>query len=258
MIDTHCHLDEYENIDEIVTNFDGILITSGYDDRSNLKVIELVSKYKNVYGTLGIHPEEASNNYNLKIIEENLKNPKIVAVGEIGLDYHYTKENMEEQKKLFMRQLDLALKYLKPIVVHSRDAISDTYNILSNYNLTGTIHCFSSSLEMALKFIDLGYKIGVGGVLTFKNGKKLREVVAGISLDNILLETDSPYMSPEPYRGLKNKPQNVYFVLQKLSELKKLNLDEVLKITNDNARKLFNINDRIISYKNNQRTNQCR
>lgn len=241
MIDTHCHLDEYENIDEIVTNFDGIIITSGYNDISNLKVIELVSKYKNVYGTLGIHPEEASNNYNLKIIEENLSNPKIVAVGEIGLDYHYTKENIEAQKRLFMRQLDLATKYSKPIVVHSRDAILDTYNILSSYNLKGTIHCFSSSLEMALKFIDLGYKIGVGGVLTFKNGKKLREVVENISLENILLETDSPYMSPEPYRGLKNKPQNVYFVLKKLAEIKNINQDEVLKITNDNAKKIFNI-----------------
>ena len=241
MIDTHCHLDEYENIDEIVSSFDGIIITSGYDDKSNLKVLEIVDKYKNVYGTLGIHPEEASNNYNLKIIEENLANPKIVAIGEIGLDYHYTKDNMEKQKQLFMRQLDLANKYQKPIVVHSRDAILDTYNILSNYHLTGTIHCFSSSLEMALKFIDLGYKIGVGGVLTFKNGKKLREVVDGISLDDILLETDSPYMSPEPYRGLKNKPQNVYFVLKKLSELKEINQDEVLKITNDNARKIFNI-----------------
>lgn len=241
MIDTHCHLDEYENIDEIVKNFDGIIITSGYDDKSNLKVLEIVDKYKNVYGTLGIHPEEASNNYNLKIIEENIDNPKIVAIGEIGLDYHYTKDNIEKQKQLFMRQLDLANKYQKPIVVHSRDAILDTYNILSNYHLTGSIHCFSSSLEMALKFIDLGYKIGVGGVLTFKNGKKLREVVDGISLDDILLETDSPYMSPEPYRGLKNKPQNVCFVLKKLSELKEINQDEVLKITNDNARKIFNI-----------------
>lgn len=241
MIDTHCHLDEYENIDEIVSSFDGIIITSGYDDKSNLKVLEIVDKYKNVYGTLGIHPEEASNNYNLKIIEENIDNPKIVAIGEIGLDYHYTKDNMEKQKQLFMRQLDLANKYQKPIVVHSRDAILDTYNILSNYHLTGSIHCFSSSLEMALKFIDLGYKIGVGGVLTFKNGKKLREVVDGISLDDILLETDSPYMSPEPYRGLKNKPQNVCFVLKTLSELKEINQDEVLKITNDNARKIFNI-----------------
>lgn len=241
MIDTHCHLDEYENIDEIVSSFDGIIITSGYDDKSNLKVLEIVDKYKNVYGTLGIHPEEASNNYNLKIIEENIDNPKIVAIGEIGLDYHYTKDNMEKQKQLFMRQLDLANKYQKPIVVHSRDAILDTYNILSNYHLTGSIHCFSSSLEMALKFIDLGYKIGVGGVLTFKNGKKLREVVDGISLDDILLETDSPYMSPEPYRGLKNKPQSVCFVLKKLSELKEINQDEVLKITNDNARKIFNI-----------------
>ena len=175
MIDTHCHLDEYENIDEIVSSFDGIIITSGYDDKSNLKALEIVDKYKNVYGTLGIHPEEASNNYNLKIIEENIDNPKIVAIGEIGLDYHYTKDNMEKQKQLFMRQLDLANKYQKPIVVHSRDAILDTYNILSNYHLTGSIHCFASSLEMALKFIYLGYN-------TIYNGESfsIRHIIKSI------------------------------------------------------------------------------
>ncbi len=241
MIDTHCHLDNLENIDEIVNTFDGIIITSGYDDKSNLKVLELVSKYKNVYGTLGIHPEEASNEYNLNIIESNLLNPKIVAIGEIGLDYHYIKDNKIKQQQLFMKQLDLATKYSLPVIVHSRDSISDTYNILSKYKLKGSIHCFSSSIEMAQSFIKLGYKIGVGGVITFKNAKKLVNVINKIDIKDILIETDSPYLSPEPYRGKINKPHNVYYVSKKISEIKNIEIKDVINITNQNAKNLFNI-----------------
>lgn len=241
MIDTHCHLDNLENIDEIVNTFDGIIITSGYDDKSNLKVLELVSKYKNVYGTLGIHPEEASDEYNLNIIESNLLNPKIVAIGEIGLDYHYIKDNKIKQQQLFMKQLDLATKYSLPVIVHSRDSISDTYNILSKYKLKGSIHCFSSSIEMAQSFIKLGYKIGVGGVITFKNAKKLVNVINKIDIKDILIETDSPYLSPEPYRGKINKPHNVYYVSKKISEIKNIEIKDVINITNQNAKNIFNI-----------------
>lgn len=241
IIDTHCHLDAYLNIEEIINDFDGIMITSGYDDNSNLKVLELVNKYPNVYGTLGIHPEEADNDYNLNIILDNIDNNKIVAIGEIGLDYHYIKDNKEKQQELFIKQLDIATKYNKPVVVHSREAISDTYDILSRYNLKGTIHCFSSTTEMALKFIDLGYKIGVGGVLTFKNGKKLQEVVNNIDIEDILLETDSPYISPEPFRGRENKPKNVYYVAMKLAELKGSNVNEIISKTSMNAKKVFNM-----------------
>lgn len=241
IIDTHCHLDAYLNIEEIINDFDGIMITSGYDDNSNLKVLELVNKYPNVYGTLGIHPEEANNDYNLNIILDNIDNNKIVAIGEIGLDYHYIKDNKEKQQELFIKQLDIATNYNKPVVVHSREAISDTYDILSRYNLKGTIHCFSSTTEMALKFIDLGYKIGVGGVLTFKNGKKLQEVVNNIDIEDILLETDSPYISPEPFRGRENKPKNVYYVAMKLAELKGSNVNEIISKTSTNAKKVFNL-----------------
>lgn len=242
MIDTHCHIDSLTNIDEVVKNFDGIIITSGYDDASNLKVLELVNKYPNVYGTLGIHPEEADNSYNLKIIENNINNDKIVAVGEIGLDYHYTKENIKRQHELLIRQLDIATTYNKPVVIHSRDAIEDTYNILSKYKLKGTIHCFSSSLEMARKFINLGYKIGVGGVLTFKNGKKLRDIVASINLTDILVETDSPYLAPEPKRGTENLPQNVYYVLCEIAKIKNISYEKVLKTTNKSVNQVFKIN----------------
>ena len=130
MIDSHCHLDCCSDIERIVNDFDGIIITSGYDDKSNLKVIDLVNKYPNVYGTLGIHPEEVDSKYDIDIIINNLSNPKIIGIGEIGLDYHYISENKEKQIKLFKKQLDIADKYNLPIVVHSRDAINDTYNIL--------------------------------------------------------------------------------------------------------------------------------
>lgn len=239
MIDTHCHLDCIDNVEEIVKNFDGIIITSGCDDISNKKVIDLVNKYKNVFGTLGIHPEEADKKYNLDFIVENINNPKIVGIGEIGLDYHYVSDNIEKQKELFRKQLDIADEYNLPVVVHSRDAINDTYNILSEYKLTGSIHCFSSSLEMAIKFINLGYKIGVGGVVTFKNGKKLKDVVSGIDINDILTETDSPYLSPEPYRGKVNNPSNVFYVMKEIAHIKEMSFEDVKKITVDNSKKVF-------------------
>ncbi len=239
MIDTHCHIDCCEEVEDIINNFEGIIITSGYDDKSNLKVIDLVNKYPNVYGTLGIHPEEVDNDYNLDIVINNLDNPKIVGIGEIGLDYHYTKDNIDKQKELFIKQLDIANTYNLPIVVHCRDAIEDTYNILKNYNLKGSIHCFSSSLEMARKFIDLGYKIGVGGVITFKNGKKLREVVDGISINDILTETDSPYLSPEPFRGKENNSSNVYYVVKEISNIKGISSEEVKNIILKSAKEVF-------------------
>ena len=240
MIDTHCHIDCIDNIEDIINNFDGIIITSGYDDKSNLKVIELVDRHDKVYGTLGIHPEEANNEYNMDIVTDNLDNPKIIGIGEIGLDYYYTKDNIDKQIELFKKQLDIAQKHNLPVVVHSRDAIEDTYNILKDYNLKGSIHCFSSSLEMARKFIKIGYKIGVGGVVTFKNGKKLREVVNGIDIKDILTETDSPYLSPEPNRGKENNPSNVYYVIKEISNIKGISEDEVKSITMKNAEDVFN------------------
>ena len=246
LIDTHCHLskEDYENIEEIVNEMDGIMIVSGCDDKTNLEVIELVNKYDKVYGTLGIHPEEIEKitKDSFKLIEDNLKNPKIVGIGEIGLDYYWNKKNSSKQKEVFEYQVKLASKYNLPIVVHSREAISDTYDILKNYKLKGNIHCFSSSLEMAKEFIKLGYKIGVGGTLTFKNSKKIQEIVQNLSLENIVLETDSPYLSPEPFRGKQNKPSNVYYVALKVSELKGISINEVIDSTMKNAVKMFDLN----------------
>ena len=249
LIDTHCHLsnDDYENLDQIIKNMEGIMIASGCNDKTNKEVLELVEKYPNVYGTLGIHPEEINNltNDSFKLIEDNINNTKIVAIGEIGLDYYWVKDNKEKQKELFLKQLELAKKYNKPVVIHSRDSIQDTYDILKQYHLKGTIHCFSSSLEMAKEFIKLGYKIGIGGVLTFKNSLKLQEIVKEIDLKDILLETDSPYLSPEPFRGKKNDPSKTIYVAQKISELKNVNIEEVLRQTANNASSLFDLNFKV-------------
>ena len=245
LIDTHCHLsyDDYDSLDEVIKNMNGIMIASGCDDKTNKEVLELVTKYDNVYGTLGIHPSEIDSvtNDSFNIIEKNLSNPKIVGIGEIGLDYYWTKETKEKQKEILEIQLELANKYNKPVVIHSRDAIKDTYNILKKYNLKGTIHCFSSSLEMALEFIKLGYKIGVGGTLTFKNSKTIQDIVKQIDIKNILIETDSPYLSPEPLRGKKNVPSNIYYVAKKISELKNIDIEDVINITMSNAISIFDL-----------------
>lgn len=247
MIDTHCHLfkEDYDNLEEIIKKMDGnIMIVSGTNDETNKEVIELINKYPNIYGVIGIHPEEA-NNYNeesLKFIENNINNPKIVGIGEIGLDYYWQKDNKEAQIDLFIKQINLANKYNKTIVIHSREAINDTYNILKEQLKTKAImHCYSSSLEMARKFIDLGIKLGIGGVVTFKNSKTLKEVVENISINDILLETDSPYLTPEPYRGCKNEPYNVLYVASKIAEIKNIQLDDVLEITSMNAKKQFDL-----------------
>ena len=243
-IDTHCHLsyEDYDNLDDIVKNID-IAITSGTNDETNKEVIDVVNKYKNIYGTLGFHPEDIDkfNDNSLSIIESNLSNEKIVAIGEIGLDYYWVKDNKEEQKELLRKQMKIAEKYNMPVVIHSREAALDTYEILKDYKVKGTIHCFSYSYEMAEKFIKLGYKIGIGGVVTFKNSKKLQDIVEKISLEDILLETDSPYLSPEPLRGKKNVPYNTYYVAKKIAEIKNVSINEVLTITSNNAIELFDL-----------------
>lgn len=248
-IDTHCHLskEDYENLDEIIAEMkDNIIIVSGCSDKTNLEVLDLVEKHSNIYGTLGIHPEEADNVSldSFKIIENNLNNPKIVGVGEIGLDYYWKKDNKEKQLEIFEKQIELALKYNKAIVIHSRDSINDTLNIIKKYNLNNTkvvVHCFSSSLEIANELVKLNVKLGIGGVVTFKNNHKLVEVVKNIDLKNLLLETDSPYLSPEPLRGKQNKPSNCYIIAQKIAEIKNIDVNEVLEITTINAINQFDL-----------------
>ncbi len=246
MIDTHCHLSitDYNNLEEIINNMkkNNIFgITNGVDELSSNEAIELSKKYNNIYAAIGFHPSEVekiSNNY-IEYIESNISN--IIAIGEIGLDYHYGKENIDLQKKLFEDQLLIAEKYNKPVIVHSRDATMDTYEILKKYNVKGVLHAFSGSLEMANKFIKLGFKLGIGGVITFKNCN-LKDVISNIDIKNIVLETDSPYLSPEPVRGTKNTPLNLKYIVDFIAKIKNISYEEVLDITTDTAVSLFDLN----------------
>ena len=247
MIDTHCHIyhEYYDNIDDIITKIlaSGVekIIVNGCDIKTNMEVLDLVSKYDCVYGALGFQPTELSGNDddNLRWLEEHLNDKKIVAIGEIGLDYHYDDTDKERQINIFKKQLELATKYNKPIIIHTRDAIKDTYDILSEYKLHGSIHAYSGSVEMAKLFVKLGYYIGIGGVATFKNAKNIVEVIKNIDLAYILLETDSPYLSPEPFRGQVNTPCNIPIIAKKVSEIKEINYDEVVLETTQNASRLF-------------------
>ncbi len=244
-IDTHFHLSKEDNIKEIVDTAkeDGInlLIVSGCDKLGIKVAITAIDKYENIYATVGYHPSETDfvKEEDLLILEKLiLNNKKIVGLGEIGLDYHYENIDREKQKALFIKQLNLASKLKVPVVIHSRDAFHDTLEILSRYQLKGIMHCFSGSRENALSYLNLGYLLGIGGVVTFKNSK-LSEVLKGISLNNLVLETDSPYLSP--IRGETNSPKNVKLVAKKLAEIYNISIDDVAKITSRNASLLFDL-----------------
>ena len=252
IIDTHCHLDkeDYENVCDIINNMgNNIMIASGVDLNTNKEVIELIKQYKNVYGTLGFHPEyalEAKTDEWIKYMEENINNAKIVGIGEVGLDYHYPDIDKDKQKELFKKMIALAQKYDKTLVIHTRDAVMDTLQILKESNIKGmrvTLHCFSESLEMAKEFIKLGCKLGVGGVVTFKNGRKLQEVVEKLDISNFVLETDSPYLTPEPYRGTKNEPKNVRLVAEKIASIKNISVAEVMEKTSNTAIMHYNLEE---------------
>lgn len=246
-IDTHCHVlsEYYDNINEVVNqckkNNVNRIIVNGCDINSNKEVLELVSKYDIIYGAIGFHPTELDdfNDEYFEFLENNISNPKIVAIGEIGLDYYYDNTDKNKQKEIFKRQLDIANKYNKPIIVHSRNSIQDTYNILKEYNLFGSIHCFSGSVEMAREFIKIGYKLGIGGIITYKNAKNIREVVKNIDLSYILLETDSPYLTPSPYRGKINSPQYIPLIASTIADIKNISINDVSEVTTANAEEIF-------------------
>lgn len=247
MIDSHAHIisEFYNNIDEIVKTIKvkGIVdvINCGDGINTSKEVIEINKKYDILKPAVGMHPENISDSNKIDELEELIKNNKIYAIGEIGLDYYWNKENKDDQKDLFIKQLDLAIKYDLPVIIHTRDSIQDCYDILKDRNNRGVIHCFTGSIEMAKLFIKKGYKLGIGGVLTFKNSN-LYKVIESIDLDDILLETDSPFLSPEPFRGQTNIPSNVYYVASRIAEIKNISVEEVIDITRKNASKLFDIN----------------
>ena len=246
-IDTHCHVlsEYYDDIEMVISecrnNDIEKIIVNGCDINSNREVLELVNKYDIVYGAIGFHPTELDDfkEEYFKFLEDNLDNSKIVAVGEIGLDYHYDNTDKEKQVYIFKKQLDIASKYNKPIIVHSRDSIQDTYNILKEYRLTGSIHCFSGSVEMAREFVKIGYKLGIGGIITYKNAKTIKEVVKDIDLSYILLETDSPYLTPSLYRGEDNSPKYIPIIANEIASIKGISNKEVAVTTTANAEVVF-------------------
>lgn len=245
-VDTHCHIfkSDYDNIDEVLNNASNnnvkYYINNGSDREYNKEVLELVKEYDNMYGALGIHPETVDD-YSLddiEFIKNNLSNEKIVAIGEIGLDYHYTKENKDKQIKLLEMQLSLAEEYNLPVIIHSRDATEDTINTLKKFNCRGTIHSFSGSLETAKIYIKMGYLLGVNGVITFKNCN-IKDVIKEVGLDNIVLETDSPYLTPVPYRGMQNNPSHILDIAKFVSELYNISLEELSYRTNENIKRMY-------------------
>ena len=245
--DTHCHLykeyyDDIDNVLEEAKNNDVVrYISDGCDMSTNEEMMEL-SKKDNVYVTLGIHPENVEDykDEDINYIEHNLSSKKVIAIGEIGLDYYWTKDNKEKQKELFEKQLKLAEKYNIPVVIHSREATQDTIDILKKYKVRGVIHSFTGSLEVAKIYIKMGYVLGVNGVITFKNSN-VKDVIKEVGIHNIILETDSPYLTPHPHRGEKNTPKYIKDIAIFVSELYDVSLEELSKITNENIKRIFDI-----------------
>ena len=248
-IDTHCHLsrEDYDDIDKVIeenkeAGVDKIVV-SGCSRESIEEVISLKDKYDMVYVTIGYHPDNAdiATKDDLDYLKSLLSEKKIIGIGEIGLDYYYTKENRDKQIWLFESQLKIAESFNLPVVIHSRDATVDTINILKKYKVKGIIHCFSGSLETANIYIKMGFLLGIGGVVTFKNSK-LKDVVKEVPLSSIVLETDSPYLTPVPYRGKVNSSKYLEYTAKFISMIKNISVLELAEITSKNASSLFDFN----------------
>ena len=248
-IDTHCHLskEDYDDLDLVIKDNIaagvGKIIISGCSKGSIDESLDLASKYDNVFLTLSYHPSEVDYVTDELLIDlkSKLSNKKVVGLGEIGLDYYYGKESKEQQVLLFEKQLKIAEELGLVVVIHSRDATEDTINCLKKYNVHGVIHCFSGSVETANIYVSMGYKLGIGGVVTFKNSK-LYEVVKAVGIENIVLETDSPYLAPTPFRGQKNSSKYIPLIAEKVAEILNISVEEVAKITTSNACELFDLN----------------
>lgn len=253
LIDTHAHYDDDafdEDREELLNSLQAsgipFIVNVGASIASTVKTIELTKQYPFVYGSVGVHPNETAelNEENFSWLKESTKLEKIVAVGEIGLDYYWDEPERHIQMEWFDRQMELAKEVKLPAIIHSRDAAKETLDMIIAANLRnvgGVIHCFSYSKEMAKSYLDMGFYLGIGGVITFKNAKKLKEVVEYAPLDQLVLETDCPYLAPEPNRGKRNSSLNLMYVAQEIAKIKNMDYNEVLKITEQNARKLYGI-----------------
>lgn len=247
--DSHAHYDDaaFEDDRDILLKTmhkNGIyrIINVGADMSSSLESVRLAEKYDFIYAAVGVHPHDVNNltENDVKLLQKYCSCFKVVAIGETGLDYHYDDTDKEMQKYWFSRQLELCKKLEMPVIIHSRDAAADTLDaVIKSGVRKGVVHAFSASAEIAKAYIDMGFYIGVGGVVTFKNAKKLVGVVEKIPLERILLETDAPYLSPEPYRGKRNNSQNLQYVAAKIGEIKQISTETVIKSTCQNAEMLF-------------------
>lgn len=252
IFDSHAHYDSKqfeEDRDQLLNSMQengiGTIVNSAADWDSVTEVAELAEKYPFVYAAVGLHPDEVGdlNEERFEFLKAQCQKGKVVAVGEIGLDYYWDNESHDIQKKWFIRQLELARELDLPVIIHSRDAAADTLEIMQKYaqGLRGVIHCFSYSKELAREYVKMGFHIGVGGVVTFKNGKKLKEIVEEIPLERILLETDCPYLAPVPFRGKRNSSLYIPYIAEEIANLKGVTYEEVVTQTELNAKKLFGI-----------------
>ena len=255
IIDSHCHLDYsnlFNQLDSVVKRAElnqvKYLLTICTTLQSFEKIKIIVKKYKNIYGTFGIHPHETKNFINIDsefILKTSDKYKKIIGIGETGLDYYYNHSDKEVQKNSFVEHIRAASELNIPVIVHSRNAEIDTYEILKrekkDSNLKVLIHCFSGSMDFAKKLIDLNCFISVSGIITFKNSSDLIDAVNAIPIKNLLVETDSPYLTPSPNRGKSNEPSYIIHTVEKLSQIKNISKKDIMKITSDNFFKIFNL-----------------
>lgn len=251
LIDTHAHIDMLSDIDLAIkeareSGVKEIIIPSASEE-SFEKILEICHKYNDIYALLGVHPEDCEkfNDSTAKKIMELAKDKKVVGIGEIGLDYHFTKENKDIQKKVFNTQLEIAKILNLPAIIHDRDAHFDTLEILKAQNMKNVLlHCYSGSVEFLEECEKLGYKIALGGVVTFKNAKEPKEVAKKVNIENLMLETDCPYLTPHPFRGQENSPKYIGFVAKEIANLRNISYDSVVLKTSQNAKKFFNLENR--------------
>lgn len=252
IFDSHAHYDSEQfekDREEVLSSMQengvGTIVNCAADWDSVTEVVDLANEYPFVYAAVGLHPDEVGclDEERFAYLKEQCQKEKVVAVGEIGLDYYWDKESHELQKQWFIRQLALARELDLPVIIHSRDAAADTLEIMQRYaqGLRGVIHCFSYSKELAREYVKMGFFIGIGGVVTFKNGKKLKEIVEATPLRQILLETDCPYLAPVPYRGKRNSSLYLPYVAQEIASLKGISYEEVVAQTEQNGKRLFRI-----------------
>jgi len=248
--DTHCHLNSeqlYENyemfINRALDNEVDNMVVVGYDLISSKRAVEIAKQYDFIYAAVGIGPNDCldTTDQDLSIIDEYLNEPKVVALGEIGLDYYWDDVPKDKQMVIFQKQIDLAKKHNKPIVIHCRDAYEDTYQMLKRNGHSGIMHCYSGSAQMAERFIKLGFYISLAGPVTFKNARVPKDVAEKIGLEHLLIETDCPYLTPHPFRGKLNEPANVIYIAQEIAKLKNMEIENVARETTFNAKKVFGI-----------------